>query len=170
VVTIARPSVWIWCAALAIAGSVLGSAIFYEIVSRASERFLRKYTGSRRGARFKQWFDRYGLATVFVCALVPFPFMPLKVMAVSACAIRCQRWRFIGVILAARIPRYGGVAFLGSRLGQDASGWLGSHVWHMGILALVLLIALYWLLRLSDRSRLAPALGSPEGSPPCNPR
>ncbi len=154
-VTIARPEIAVVCAALATVGSIIGSVIFYEVVSRAGEKFLLSHTSSGRGARFRQWFDRYGLASVFVCALVPFPFMPLKVMAVCAVALGAERWRFYSVITIARIPRYGAMAYLGAQLGQNSSAWLNSHIWHMGVLAVVLFAFLYALLRYSARTRAA---------------
>src|SRR5690606_21803962 len=112
-VTIARPdSAWL-CAALAVLGSMIGSVIFHAIVSKGGEKLLDRRTATPRGQRLRAWFTRYGLASVFVCALVPFPFMPLKVMALSACALGVSRARYLGVMLAARIPRYGAIAFLG---------------------------------------------------------
>jgi uncharacterized membrane protein YdjX (TVP38/TMEM64 family) len=99
----------------------------------------------------RAWFDRYGLASVFVCALVPLPVMPLKVMALSACALGVSRWRYLGVIAAARIPRYAAMAYLGAKLGEDSSAWLKSHLWHMGILSAVLFVALYGLLKAAER-------------------
>lgn len=155
VVAIARPEAAVLCATLATIGSILGSVIFYEIVSRAGEKFLARHTSSGRGARFRAWFDRYGLASVFVCALVPFPFMPLKVMAVCAVALGAPRWRFLGVITLARIPRYGAMAYLGAQLGENSTAWLNSHLWHMGVLAVVLFALLYALLRHTARTRAA---------------
>ena len=92
--------------------------------------------------------------------------MPLKVMAVCACALGVPRWRYVGVIVAARIPRYGGMGFLGSRLGLESNTWIKDHLWHMGIGALVLMVALYVLLRMAEKTRLAPPpapLAAPEG-------
>src|SRR5580700_11039354 len=84
VLTIANPASFLLCAALAVAGSLLGSIVFYEITSRGGEKLLSRYTSSGRGAKFRGWFLRYGLVTVFIAALLPIPVMPFKVFA--ACA------------------------------------------------------------------------------------
>jgi uncharacterized membrane protein YfcA len=58
-------------------------------------------------------------------------------------------------MLAARIPRYAALAYLGAKLGENSSKWLSQHVWQMGVVALALLGALYMLLRYTDRNRVA---------------
>src|ERR1700687_5027483 len=67
-VTIVRPSTAFLCAALAVAGSLIGTMIFFEAMRRGGERFLAKRVESGRGARFRAWFQRYGLVTVFIPA------------------------------------------------------------------------------------------------------
>lgn len=150
-VTIARPdSAWL-CAALGVLGSIIGSAIFHAAVSKGGEKLLDKRTATPRGQRLRAWFLRYGLASVFVCALVPFPFMPLKVMALCACALGVSRARYLGVMLAARIPRYTAIAFLGANLGENSNLWLKSHLWHMGLGAVALFAGIYALLKYSEK-------------------
>jgi hypothetical protein len=61
------------------------------------------------------------------------------------------RWRFLLVILAARVPRYFGLAFLGATLGQGSTAWIRAHLWQMGVLAVILFAALYLLVRFFDR-------------------
>lgn len=156
-VTIARPESWILCGLLAVAGSLIGSVIFHALVSKGGEALLRKKTSSPRGAKLKAWFERYGMASVFVCALVPLPFMPLKVMAVCACGFGVPRSRYLGVMAAARLPRYLAIAYLGSQLGENSNAWLRAHLWHMGGLAAALFIGIYALLKFSDNQRATPA-------------
>lgn len=143
------------CASLAVAGSLLGSLVFYEITSRGGEKLLTRYTGSGRGARFRGWFQHYGLVTVFIAALLPIPVMPFKVFAACAGAMQCGRPRFMLVLAVARIPRYFALAYLGAILGENSGAWIKSHVWHMVALALALFIFLFGLIRWMDRSRTA---------------
>lgn len=154
-VTIARPDSALLCAALAVLGSLIGCAIFHAIVSKGGEKLLNERTASPRGKKLRAWFLRYGLASVFVCALVPIPVMPLKVMALSACALGVSRTRYLAVMLAARVPRYGAMAYLGAQLGENSNAWLKAHLWHMGAGSLVLFIALYALLRASEKRQPA---------------
>lgn len=152
-VTIANPaSAWL-CAALAVAGSMLGSVIFYEILSRGGARFLLRSTSTGRGARFRAWVLRYGLVAVFIPALLPVPFLPYKALAACACALCVGRMRFLLVILVARVLRYSTLAYLGATLGSNSFGWIKAHVWHMGAVAVALFVVLYALVKLSDRNR-----------------
>src|SRR5712692_8218236 len=109
VLTIARPENALLCAALASAGSLIGSMFFFEITRKGGEVLLAKYTRGGRGARFKSWYQRYGLVTVFISALVPIPVLPFKAFAACAGAMGVNRWRYLAVLAAARIPRYLGL-------------------------------------------------------------
>jgi membrane protein YqaA with SNARE-associated domain len=155
VLTIADPSIAMLCAALAVAGSLIGSLVFYEITSRGGERLLAKYTSSGRGARFRGWFVRYGLATVFIAGLLPIPIMPFKVFAACAGAMQVGRWRFMLVLAAARVPRYFALAYLGAQLGENSTVWLRGHLWQMGGFAVALFLVLFALIRWSDRTQTA---------------
>ena len=49
--------------------------------------------------------------------------------------------RFVGTILAARVLRYSGVAYLGIRLRNNAAGFLNDNRWNItGILLLIALV------------------------------
>jgi membrane protein YqaA with SNARE-associated domain len=157
-VAIERPDAAILCAILATAGSLLGSAVFYEIVRKGGDKFLLRYTLSGRGQRFRAWVQRYGMVTVFISALLPIPFLPLKVFCAFACAMGVSRVRFMLVLAAARIPRYAGLAYLGAQLGENSSAWIKGHTWHMGALAVALFAALYGLLKWNDRAQSPAAL------------
>jgi len=143
-----------WIALLATVGSVAGSMVFLEATRKGGEKFLRKYTSSGRGAKFRGWFLRYGLVTVFISALLPIPIMPLKVFAACAGAMGCSRGRYFAVMAGARIPRYFALAYLGQQLGQEGSlAWVSAHKWHMLGVAAVIFIALYLLVQVTDRRR-----------------
>jgi uncharacterized membrane protein YdjX (TVP38/TMEM64 family) len=148
----ARPADWLLCAVLTMVGSLSGSLVFFEIVRRGGERFLRRYTATGRGARFRGWFQRYGLLTVFISALLPVPILPFKVFVTCAGAMGVSRLRFMTVLAAARIPRYLGLAFLGAQLGEQSWPWVKGHMWHMLGVAVFLFTSLYLLIRWMDRN------------------
>lgn len=146
------PQAWL-CAVAAAAGSLVGCMVFFEVMRKIGEKFLAKHASTGRGLRFRNWFHRYGMMTVFISALIPIP-MPFKVLAACAGATGVKRLRFFLILLAARIPRYGGLAYLGAKLGEkNSSAWLGSHVWYMVGLAVILFLGLYGLTLWSDRNR-----------------
>ena len=152
--TIARPMDAFWFAVCATVGSLIGSAIFYEITRRGGERYLVRITQTGRGARFRTWFLRYGLVTVFIPAFLPIPGLPFKVFAACAGAMGVGRVRFMTVLAAARIPRFAGLAYLGAQLGENSYAWPKSHIWQLLSVAVLLFVASYVLIRWVDRERL----------------
>jgi membrane protein DedA with SNARE-associated domain len=150
---IARPNDAALCAAMAVLGSLIGTAAFFDVMQRGGEKLLAKYTSSERGARFRLWFQRYGLVTVFVPALVPLPFLPFKAFAACAGALGVNRWRFLGVLAVGRILRYSGLAYLGVKLEtvDNSKAWVKAHTWHMAIFAAGIFLFVYLLMRFLDR-------------------
>jgi membrane protein DedA with SNARE-associated domain len=155
VLTASQPGQAPLCALLAIIGSIAGSMVFFEIMQRGGEALLAKRTASGRGAKLRRWFNRYGLVTVFITALVPIPGLPFKFFAACAGALGESRIRFLWVLTAARVPRYFALAYLGAVLGEESWPWVKSHTWHMAIGALILAILLYVLIRFADKSKAA---------------
>ena len=150
---IARPNDAALCAAMAVLGSLIGTAVFFDVMRRGGERLLKKYTSSERGSRFRMWFQRYGLVTVFIPALVPLPFLPFKVFAACAGAMQVPRWRFLAVLAVGRILRYSALAYLGVTLGtvDNSKAWVKAHTWHMVFLAVGIFLFFYALLKFLDR-------------------
>jgi membrane protein DedA with SNARE-associated domain len=139
-------------AGLALLGSLIGGLMLYYISRRAGEAMLAKYRNRPRFVRFELWFQRYGLLTVFIPALIPIP-MPLKFFVICAGVFAVPPMTFFLVMLAARIPRYFALAYLGAQLGRESLPWLKAHVWHMFGIAAVLFVLLYAMIRISDRRR-----------------
>jgi LPXTG-motif cell wall-anchored protein len=143
--TAARPGQAPLCALLAIVGSLVGTAVFFEIMRRGGETLLARRTGPR--AKLSEWFHRYGLATVFVTALVPIPGLPFKFFVACAGALGVSRLRFLLTLVAARIPRYFALAYLGAVLGDMGWPWLKSHTWYLVVGAAVLAAVLFIIIR-----------------------
>jgi membrane protein DedA with SNARE-associated domain len=148
VISATRPGQAPLCALLAILGSLGGTAVFFEIMRRGGEALLARRTGPRR-AKLTEWFDRYGLATVFVTALVPIPGLPFKFFVGCAGALGVSRLRFLLTLAVARVPSYFALAYLGAVLGDQGWPWLKSHTWHLVVGAAVLVAVLFILLRRS---------------------
>ena len=147
-------------AALAVAGSTAGNMVLFYMARRGASRFLEQSSRPGRARRFRNWFQRYGLATVFVPALVPIP-LPLKAFVFSAGALGTRAGPFLAVTVLARIVRYFGEAWLGVTLRDKSAGYLKAHLWQLTGFAVALLAALYLIIWASARrERAAP---SPEG-------
>src|SRR5262249_26733662 len=120
-------------AALAVAGSMGGNYLLFRAARYGGGWLVREKPQAVPGRRdrFRQWFFRYGLLTVFIPAVVPFVPLPLKVFVISAGAVRTPVGRFLAVMLAARLIRYFGQAWLAIRLGEDAHGFLAHNAWNL---------------------------------------
>ena len=149
-----------WLAAVCVLGSVAGNLLLFAVARRGGQMFLEKRTKSKRSRKFRGFFDRYGLLTVFVSALVPLPIMPMKIFVFCSGALGVNPLRFLLVFVAARIPRYLGLALLGRAMGNDAIGYVRAHVWHLAGFAAALFVVLIVLVRLAERRRLEPARGA----------
>ena len=149
VIAVERPSVAWLCAGLAVAGSTLGNVILFMAARRGGRRFMEKAAPGGRGAKFRDWFARYGLITVFVPSLMPIP-MPLKLFVISAGVLGTSFVQFLMVILSSRVVRYFGLAWLGVTLGTGSTGFLKSHAWAFGLGAVLLFVALYSFVRFRD--------------------
>jgi membrane protein YqaA with SNARE-associated domain len=149
-IAVERPSVAWLCAALAVAGSTIGNVILFSSAHRGGRRFMNRAAPEGRGAKFRQWFKRYGMLTVFVPALIPIP-MPLKVFVISAGVVGTSLIEFIFVVLVARTLRYFGAAWLGVTLGRESASFLKTHAWNFAAGAVVLFAVLYALILVRGR-------------------
>lgn len=161
-VAVVNPSVAWLSAALAVVGSCAGSLALFLVARKGGEAYWRRQKPSPRAARFRQWFQAYGLITVFIPVLVPIP-LPVKVFVISAGALGASPLRFLAVVAAARIPRYCLLAYLGLRLGHGTMAWLRTNVWWLALFALLLALALGALVRFASR-RAAGQDGSVQGA------
>jgi len=152
--TAARPQDAVLSAALAVIGSLVGSMFFFEVLRRGGEKFLARHTESGRGQRFRAWFMRYGMITVFIPAFLPIPILPFKAFCACAAAMGVTRKRFLLVLAAARIPRYAALAYLGSTLGEHSGTWLRDHGWYLLALGVALATALGLVVRRASREAL----------------
>ncbi len=157
VVTLAavRPAAAFLAATLAVAGSAAGCMILFYISRKGGQLYLERQTRSDSTRKFRAWFQTYGLITVFIPALLPLPPLPTKVFVICAGALGVRPLPFLAVILAARIPRYFGLAWLGYQLGEHSMTWLRAHAWHLAGFALALCLLGALLVRLAERLRKA---------------
>lgn len=146
-----------FAATMAVMGSVGGNVALFLAARRGARWLQRSEPPPGKRQRFREWFSRYGLLTVFVPAVTPAPPLPLKVFVISAGALRTPFHRFLLVMTLARSIRFFGEAYLGLVLGKDAQGFLSRHLWALTGLAAGLTIALYLLIWLRE-SRRQPAL------------
>jgi membrane protein YqaA with SNARE-associated domain len=153
-IAVTHPSLAWLAASLATAGSLMGFLTLYWLARKGGERYLDKHTAGGRGQRLRTWFQRYGLAAVFVPTLSPVP-LPTKVFVLCAGALRVPVVHFTVAVLAARLLRYFGLAYLGVRLGQDSHHWIQANALWVTAAALGLFLASALLIRRFTREKNA---------------
>ncbi len=141
-----------FAAALAVTGSVIGSVILYYIGRKGGEEFLDKRTQTGWPRRFRRWFHHYGAITIFFPVLIPVP-LPVKIFVLSAGALGMNRAHFVLIVLAARIIRYFGLAYLGASMGKYPLQYLKTHIPHLIAITVALFLASYLLIKWKDRVR-----------------
>jgi membrane protein YqaA with SNARE-associated domain len=143
-------------ALLAVLGSVGGNIVLFSAArkGRGWARKEEKAVAPGEPGRFERWFREYGLITIFVPAVVPVIPLPLKVFVISAGVMRARLGRVLGVIVAARVLRYGGEAYLGIRLGQESMTWLKAQVWTLTVIACAFCGVVFLVARWNQRRRI----------------
>jgi membrane protein DedA with SNARE-associated domain len=152
-VAIETPQRAYFTALMAVLGSTGGNMILFQLARSGGRRFMKAEPPPGKRQTFQRWFNRYGLLTVFVPAVVPFVPLPLKVFVISAGAMHTPAGKFLAVILVARIVRYFGEAYLGIRLGGGTHGaqfFLRQNAWTIVGVALGIALAAVALIRWSD--------------------
>lgn len=147
------PALAYWTALMAVAGSLCGNIGLFMASRHGVRRFVKEPEPGKP-QKFRQWFGRYGLVTVFIPALLPIP-LPMKPFVISAGVMRTQFGEFLAVVLVARLVRYFAEAYLGVRLGQDAQGFLIRNGWTLAAIALALALVLFALIWWTGRRRAA---------------
>ena len=81
-VAVEAPSRAYFTASLGVLGSLIGNLVLFMAARKGARRFVKEvpHPGPRR---FRDWFERYGLLTIFIPAVMPIP-LPLKVFVISA--------------------------------------------------------------------------------------
>ena len=138
-------------ALMAVLGSMGGNLALFLAARYGVRRFITNVPEPGKPQRFREWFHRYGLLTVFVPAVTPVLPLPLKVFVISAGVLHTPIARFTVVVLVARVIRYFGEAYLGVRLGADAQGFLQRNAWTLVGVAIVIAYFLFLLIRWNGR-------------------
>jgi membrane protein DedA with SNARE-associated domain len=146
------PATGYLCAGLATIGSLIGSLILFSIARRGGQKYLDKVAGGPRGMKFRGWFSRYGLVTVFVPCISVIP-MPMKAFVACAGVLGIKPSHFAITILLARIPRYFFLAWLGQQMGENAFDWIKQHTVHFALGLGGLALLLYVMARVANQNQ-----------------
>jgi membrane protein YqaA with SNARE-associated domain len=117
-----RDSHPVWLALTAVVGSLLGGYLTWSAGKRGGEAMLERWAPRRLVGPLKQWVSRRGGTTVAISALLPPP-VPLMPLLLGAGALGVARRKFLVGLGAARVLRYGLVAWVGVTYGRRVLRW-----------------------------------------------
>jgi membrane protein YqaA with SNARE-associated domain len=152
-VAVVEPGQAILGAVCATIGSVAGSYFLFSIARRGSHVFLAKHTTHGTGRRLHNWFEQYGLLTVFIPAVSPIP-LPMKIPVFCAGALEVRTRSFLTVVALARVIRYFTLAYLGQRYGHHTLVFLRVHWVAVVVIVAILCAAAMTVLRIVNRERV----------------
>ncbi len=81
--------------------------------------------------------------------------MPMKFFVICSGCLGIPLPQFVLTVLLARTIRYSAESYLGVQMGEHSKLFLEQHRWDFAMLAVLLAIGLYLLVRLSERLRSA---------------
>jgi membrane protein YqaA with SNARE-associated domain len=119
-----RGNPWL-LAGSAIAGSVIGGYTTWHLGRRGGEAALHRWVPAALLSRIVGWVGHHPLLAVFLPTLLPPP-IPLSPFILASGALGVERHKFLATYSAARILRYGLIAWLGVAYGRGVvSAWSG---------------------------------------------
>ena len=160
----ADPKRFLLYAAMAAAGSALGSIVIYLIGYKGGEVLLVKRIGEKRFNKIKASFERHEFWAVMFPAMLPPP-TPFKLFVLSAGVAEMRFTHFLAAIFFGRLLRFSLISLIVIRYGPQILGFVGSAVHNhlryvVAALAVGALIG-WWVWRLRrQRSRRTMAANS----------
>jgi membrane protein YqaA with SNARE-associated domain len=106
-------------ASFAIAGSLVGGYLTWNLGRRSGKTALRRYVPAQLLERVVAWVERHGILAIFLPAVLPPP-VPLLPFALASGALGVSRRRFLLIYGSARILRYSLIAWLAVTYGRHA--------------------------------------------------
>jgi len=131
-----HPHLWIYYAAMATAGEVLGGYLGYRLAARGGQETFERKVGKPRATRIYKQFEKHGFLTVCAGSILPPPF-PYSPVVMAAGVMQYPRKDFLSALLTGRAARFFAVAFLGRVWGQQLIRFFSRYY----LLFLYLLIA-----------------------------
>ena len=140
-------------AVLSAGGSVLGASVIYWLARSGRRLFGREKYSAEKRERARAWLNRNGFIAVLVMSLLPPP-APFKLFILSAGASRMNAVQFVAGLSVGRLLRFGAVAYLGVRYGQQAQAYLRENFGWVSLLVVGVVVLGYWVIR-RNRSALS---------------
>jgi len=160
-------NLWIYYAIMATAGAVLGGYFTYRMARKGGKETLEKRFSRRKTDRVYAIFERWGLVSVAIPAILPPPF-PIVPMLLAAGAMQYPARKFLAALAVGRGIRYTILAYLGAHYGRNIVRFFALYYWQTlsVLIAFALLGALYGLYQYKRRQKVeAPKAPRPTSQP-----
>jgi membrane protein YqaA with SNARE-associated domain len=147
-------NLWIYYAAMATVGAVLGGYLTYRMARKGGKATLEKRFSQKKVKEVYAIFERWGFASVVIPAILPPPF-PIVPMLLAAGAMQYPTKKFLVALTVGRSIRYVILGYLGEHYGRHIVNFFARYYWPvLGVLiAFAVLGALYGLFEYKRRQR-----------------
>jgi membrane protein YqaA with SNARE-associated domain len=160
-------NLWVYYAIMATAGAVLGGYLTYRMARKGGKETLEKRFSKRKTARVYAIFERWGLVSVAIPAILPPPF-PIVPMLLAAGAMQYSTRKFLAALAVGRGIRYTVLAYLGAHYGRHIVRLFAMYYWPVLIVLITFSLAggLYGLFEYKRRQKVdAPKAPRPTSQP-----
>jgi membrane protein YqaA with SNARE-associated domain len=133
-----NPELWLYYAAMATAGSVIGGFVTYRLARKGGTAALARWITAGALAKGNELFERWGFSAICIPAMLPPP-VPMVPFVLAAGSMHYSAKKFLASLTLGRITRYTLLAFLGARYGRRMRGLISlhGHPVALGVLGLV---------------------------------
>ena len=147
-------NMWIYYAIMATAGSVLGGYLMYRMARKGGKETLEKRFSQRKTTRVYAIFERWGLVSVAIPAILPPPF-PIVPMLLAAGAMQYPTRKFLTALAVGRGIRFTILAYLGVRYGRHIVRFFALYYWPvlLALIAFSVLGGIYGLFEYKRRQK-----------------
>jgi membrane protein YqaA with SNARE-associated domain len=108
---------WYEYAAMATAGSILGSFLTFRLARHAGSAYLDNKFKKSKVEKFLKLFKKWGTGTLAASAAIPIP-TPTSLFFAAAGASDYPLGKFLAVVAISRAVRYSAIAFVADRYGR----------------------------------------------------
>jgi membrane protein YqaA with SNARE-associated domain len=113
-----REELWLYYAAMATAGSVIGGLVTYRLARKGGKETLARRFSPKKLEKVYKIFERWGLGAIAIPALLTPP-IPMLPFLFAAGTMRYPVRKFLLALALGRMIRYMLLAFLASRYGRQ---------------------------------------------------
>jgi membrane protein YqaA with SNARE-associated domain len=125
---------WIYYAAMATVGAVIGGYLTYRMARKGGKEMLEKRFSQSKVKKYYAIFERWGFASVAIPAILPPPF-PIVPMLLATGAMQYPTKKFLAALTAGRGLRYAILGYLGAHYGRHIVKFFDQYYWPvLGIL------------------------------------